>query len=52
VTHVKPLKAKKPAKAHKVPKPKHSAAKRPPKPAPASTAAPEKSGERAGNGKP
>jgi len=50
-THVKPVKAKKPAKAHKAPKPKHSAAKPPPKPAPATTAAPGKSGERAGNGK-
>lgn len=52
VTHVKPAQAKKPAKAHKAPKPRHSAAKRPPKSAPATTAAPGKSGERAGNGKP
>ena len=55
VTHVKPAKAKKPAKAHTAPKPKHSAAKRPLKPAPASTAAPAapgKSGEDAGKGKP
>jgi RNA polymerase sigma factor (sigma-70 family) len=55
VTHVKPIKAKKPAKVHKAPKPRHSAAKPPPKPAPASTAAPAAPGNSdaaAGKGKP